>query len=194
MVVSSLTSSKYWNIGENHLNWTHLWPNSRLLQKHNEFIDVFKMVHQTSNCHIQAVMNNLKFFHNFRFLGCEASWDFGLTQRFLRLDHKQSVYLEGNTFQTSYQVQYTHEWCSTHVYATLINRLKPWCGSVPWALCSMRYVMPVCDIIIVSTISRMLRSVAAIVIIILKCLLVIVCTFVLCLKAAESFLETSQFT
>jgi len=58
----------------------------------------------------------------------------------------------------------------------------------------MRYVMPVCDIIIVSTISRMLRSVAAIVIIILKCLLVIVCTFVLCLKAAESFLETSQFT
>jgi len=54
--------------------------------------------------------------------------------------------------------------------------------------------MPVCDIIIVSTISRMLRSVAAIVIIILKCLLVIVCTFVLCLKAAESFLETSQFT
>jgi len=35
MVVSSLTSSKYWDIGENHLNWTHLRHNSRLSQKQN---------------------------------------------------------------------------------------------------------------------------------------------------------------
>jgi len=63
-VASSLTSSessKYWYIGENHWNWTHLQPNNRLSQKHNEFIDVFTMVNQTSNRHIQAVMNNLKF-------------------------------------------------------------------------------------------------------------------------------------
>jgi len=36
-------------------------------------------------------------------------WDFGLTQRFLRLVHKQSLYLEGNALQTSYRVQYTQE-------------------------------------------------------------------------------------
>ena len=49
MVVSSLTSSKYWDIGKNHRNWIHLWPNNRLSQKQNEFIDVFTMVHQTSD-------------------------------------------------------------------------------------------------------------------------------------------------
>jgi len=38
-----------------------LRPNSGLSQKQNEFVDVFTMVHQTSNCHIQAVMKNLKF-------------------------------------------------------------------------------------------------------------------------------------
>jgi len=61
MVVSSLTSSKYWDNGENYLNWTRLWPNSRLSQKQNEFIKVFTMVHQTSNRHIQLVVRNLKF-------------------------------------------------------------------------------------------------------------------------------------
>ena len=59
--VSSLTSSKYSDIGENHFKWTHLRPNSRLSQKHNEFIDVFSMVHKTSNRHIQLVMRNLEF-------------------------------------------------------------------------------------------------------------------------------------
>jgi len=39
----------------------------------NKFIDVFTMVHQTSNCHIQAVMNNLKV-HNFRLLAAKKSW------------------------------------------------------------------------------------------------------------------------
>jgi len=61
MVVSGLTSSKYWDIGENCLSWTSLQLYSRLLQKQNEFIDVLTMIHQTSNRHIQTVMNNLKF-------------------------------------------------------------------------------------------------------------------------------------
>jgi len=30
MVISGLTSSKYRDIGENYLNWTHLRPNRRL--------------------------------------------------------------------------------------------------------------------------------------------------------------------
>jgi len=36
-VVSCLTSSRYWDIGENYLNWTHLRPNSRLSQKQKKF-------------------------------------------------------------------------------------------------------------------------------------------------------------
>jgi len=39
----------------------HLRPNSRLSLKRNEFSDVFTMVQNASNRHIQAVMNNLKF-------------------------------------------------------------------------------------------------------------------------------------
>ena len=39
---------------------TYLQPNSRLSQKQNEFIDLFTMVHQTSNRRIQAVMTNVK--------------------------------------------------------------------------------------------------------------------------------------
>ena len=61
MVVSSLTSSEYCDIGENYSNWTHLQHNSRLSQKQNVFSAVFTMVQQTSNRHIQEVMNNLKF-------------------------------------------------------------------------------------------------------------------------------------
>jgi len=34
---------------------------SRLLQMQNIFIDVLIIVHQISNCHIEAVMNNHKF-------------------------------------------------------------------------------------------------------------------------------------
>jgi len=33
---------------------------------------------------------------NFRLLDCEEIWDFGLTQIFLRLVHKQALHLEGN--------------------------------------------------------------------------------------------------
>ena len=61
MVVFSLTSSEFRDIGENHRNLTHLRPNSRLLRKKNEFINAFTMVHQISNRHMQAVTNNLKF-------------------------------------------------------------------------------------------------------------------------------------
>ena len=61
MVVSNLTSSMYWDIGENYLSWTHLRPNSRLSQRQNEFIDVFTISHRTSNRHIQLVMKNLTF-------------------------------------------------------------------------------------------------------------------------------------
>jgi len=60
MVVSNLTSSKYCDIGENHLNWTHWRPNCRLWQKENVIIDAFTMVHQSSYRYIYAVMNNLK--------------------------------------------------------------------------------------------------------------------------------------
>jgi len=61
MVVSSLTSSKYCNIGEKSLKLNTLTTQQQTLLKQNEFIDVFTMVHQTSNNYIQAVMNNLKF-------------------------------------------------------------------------------------------------------------------------------------
>jgi len=50
----------------------------------------------------------------------------------------------------------------------MINGLKPWCRGVPSALCSKWHAMSVCDAIIVSTISRMLRTVAAVVNIILN--------------------------
>jgi len=52
--------------------------------------------------------------------------------------------------------------------------------------------MPVCDVIIVYPISRMLRAVVAVVIIIQKCSLVIVSTLVMRLKAAESYPDASQ--
>jgi len=63
------------------------------------------MVRQTSNRRIQAVMNNLKFII-LGYLAAKMS-DFGLTQRFLWLALKQSLYLEVNALQTSYRVQYT---------------------------------------------------------------------------------------
>jgi len=44
-IVSSLTSSKCGNIGENHFNWAKLQPNSKIPPKLNKFIDVFTMVH-----------------------------------------------------------------------------------------------------------------------------------------------------
>jgi len=54
--------------------------------------------------------------------------------------------------------------------------------------------MLMCDARIVSMVSRMLRAVAAAVVIIPKCSLLIVSMHVLRLKAAEPFVETSQHT
>jgi len=41
-----------------------------------------------------------------------------------------------------YTVQYTHGKYSSYAHSTLINRLKPSCDDVPWALCSMWFGMP----------------------------------------------------
>jgi len=142
MVVSSLTSSKYWDIGENYINWTHLRPNSRLSHKQNKFSDVFTMVQKT-NRHIQAVMNNLKFITQVTWL--RETWDFGLTQRFLRLVHKQSLrYVnEYNTLRDKTSHAHTQHW------------------SMDWnrgaATCLERYVqrdyaIPLCDVGIVLTV------------------------------------------
>jgi len=49
------------------------------------------MVHQTSHRYIQAIMNLLKFII-LDYLAVREIWDFGLTERFLRLFHKQSVF------------------------------------------------------------------------------------------------------
>jgi len=109
MVVSSLTSSKYWGIGENYLNRTHLRPNRRLSQKQNQFSDVFTMVQKSSNRHIQAVVNNLKFI----ILGYLTARNLGFWTDidFLRLVHKQSLRhvneyntLGGNTLHTHTQL------------------------------------------------------------------------------------------
>jgi len=64
------------------------------------------MAHQTSNRRIQAVKNDLKLI----ILDYLVARKFGLTQRFLRLVHKQ-FYLKGdvNALQTLNRVQYTHQ-------------------------------------------------------------------------------------
>jgi len=54
--------------------------------------------------------------------------------------------------------------------------------------------MPVCDVIIVSIISQMLHAVMGPCYNIFKCLLVILSTLLLHLKAAKPLLETSQCT
>jgi len=130
-------SSKYWDIGENYLHWTHFWPNSRLSQKQNVIIDAFTMVQQSSYRHIQAVMNNLHLII-LDYLAAKKSWALDWRRCFW-LVQKQSLYLECNALQTSYRVQYTQGQCSTQAHSqqsALINRMKLWCGGVPWALCS----------------------------------------------------------
>ena len=192
MFFSGLMSFQYWDISENHSTWTHLWHNSIFLQKQNEFIDVFTMVHQTSNCHIQEVMNNLKFII-LDYLAVKI-WDSGLTQRFLWLVLKQLLYLEVNALQTSYQVQYILRDNASHAHWTLINGLKP-----SAAACLQRYMF---SVIYYAHVRRNIRlydwsNVAW------NCgrcyhypkrSLLIVSTYVLCLKDAESYLETSQCT
>jgi len=57
------------------------------------------MVHQTSNRSMQAIMNNLKFII-LDYFAAKKSGMCGLTQRFLRLIHKQSLYLESNVLHS----------------------------------------------------------------------------------------------
>jgi len=116
------------------------------------------MVHQISNRHIQAVMNNLKFI-SLDYLAANKS---GILD--WRRDHsvgrKCLPIILPSTIRSGIML-YT-----PHAHSTL--RLKLWCGGVPWALCSTWHAMPMCGAIIVSTISRMLRAVAAVVIVILN--------------------------
>jgi len=50
-ISNPFNTTKYWDIGKNHLGWTHLRPTAccRLSQNQNEFIDVFTTVHKISN-------------------------------------------------------------------------------------------------------------------------------------------------
>ena len=166
-MVFNLTASKYWDIGENYLNWIYLRLNSRLSQKQDEFIDAFTVVHQSSYCQSSPGSYEQSQVHNFRLLSCKEILGFGLTQRFLRLVHMQALYwrvmpsshvTEYNTLRDNVLHKYTQHW------------------SIDWnpaeAACLERYVQHkplfACDAIIVSAISWMLHAVAAVVIIILN--------------------------
>ena len=59
MVISSLTSSKCWDIGENHLNWTHLRPNSRLSQNQNEFIYLQWYIRLATDLKLSSILDYL---------------------------------------------------------------------------------------------------------------------------------------
>jgi len=95
MVVFSLTLSKYWDIGKNHRNSTHLRPNSRLSQKKRNLLMhlqwYISLVAATCRQWWTILGHNFRLHH-----GCKEIWDFGLTQRYLLLAHKQSLYLEGS--------------------------------------------------------------------------------------------------
>ena len=120
------------------------------------------MADQICNRHIQAVMNNLKFIIldyltakksgilDWRRDFCDWSLSGYSIWRVMHPNILQSTIRSGIMLYTS------------HASSTLMSRLKPWCGGVS----SAWYAMPVCDAIIVSTISRMLPAVAAAVIII----------------------------
>jgi len=146
----------------------------------NIFIDVLIIVHQISNCHIKAVMNN----HKFIILDNLAAKKSGM------LDWRRDFC--DCSLQTSYRVQNTYGHRSAHAHSTLINRLKPWC-SIEQALCSTSYAMPMCDVIIVSMISWLLHRLEAIVIIILN-IHWWSWALMLHLKADESLIKSSQCT
>jgi len=118
------------------------------------------MVHQASNRHIQAVMNNLKFISLY-YLAAKKSWILDWRRDFC--DWSISSHSIGKVILFRRLTEYnTLVQCSTHANSTLMNRLKPWWGGVPWASCSKWCATPLCGIIIFSTISRMLRAVAAV--------------------------------
>ena len=167
MVATSLTSFRYWDIGENRLNWVHLRHNRRFSQKQNDFIDVFTMVHHISDRHIQAVMNNLKFII-LDYLAAKKSGILDWRRDFC--DWSISSHSIWKVMPSKHLTEYnTLRDIALHFTRKLNTyRPKPWCGGVPSAVCSTWYATPVCDAIIVSTISRMLRADATVVIIILK--------------------------
>jgi len=114
------------------------------------------MVHQTRNRHMQAVMNNLKLIiFRLPYLAAKMR-DFGLRQRFVRtvqIRRQCAPDILSSAIHSGIML-------FTHAHLTLINRLKPWCGGLRWALCSKWYAMLVCDVI-ASTVTRMLRAVTA---------------------------------
>jgi len=129
-------------------------------------------VHPTSNRHIKSIVNFFKFI----MLDCVAAQKSRILDWCTRdfCDWSISSLSIWNLMSSRQLTKYNtlrdnahSTLINTHAHSTLINRLKPWCSGVPWALCSTRYAMPMCDIKIVSMISQMLRAVAAIVIIIL---------------------------
>ena len=141
MVVFSLTSSKFWDIGENHRNSTHLRPNSTLSQKQNEFIDAFTMVHQISDRRMQAIMNNLQLII-FDYLAAKKSGILDWRRGFC---HWSTSSLSIGKVMSSIPVHEStiHSKIMLHT-RTLNTELKLWCGGVPWALCSTWYAIYAC--------------------------------------------------
>jgi len=105
----------------------NLGRNGRFSQKQNEFIDVFTVVHQVSNRHIQAVMNNLKSIIS-DYLGSKKSgildWRKDFCEWFL------SIYSIWKVMPSKHLTEY-NTLRDNASKSTLINRLTPWCGGVP---------------------------------------------------------------
>ena len=126
------------------------------------------MVHQTSNRLFQAVMNNIRFIVLDQPTWLRRNLEFWTNTGISAI---QWLYLEGNALQTSYRVQYTQSVImlfthklNTDQQAETVVRQR----ALSWTLCSTWYAMSARDVIIFSTISRMLCSVATVVIIILN--------------------------
>jgi len=128
MVVSSLTSFRYWDIGENRWNWEHLRHNNRFSQTQYEFTDVFAMVHQISNRHIQAVMNNLKFI-TLDYLAEKKSGIFDWCRDFC--DWSLSNYSIWKVMPSKHLTEYNTLRNYALHFTRKLNRPKPWCGGVP---------------------------------------------------------------
>ena len=148
------------------------------------------MVHETSNDHIQAVMNNRKFI-NLDYLAEKKSGILDWRRDFYDWSINSSS--TWKLMPSRHLIKYNtlrDDALHIHTQLTLINRLKPRCSRVPWAWSSSQYAMPVCDVRIISTNNQMLRAIRG------RCYrnsihsLVIVSTLALRLKASEFFLET----
>jgi len=155
---------RYWDIDENRLYWNHLRHNSSFSQKQNEFIDAFTMEHQISNRHIQAVMNNLKFII-LDYLAAKKSGILDWCRDFYDWSCSYSIWkvmpskhlTEYNTLRDN-ALHFTRKLNTNQQTETLVRRRA----------FSVTDAMPVCDAILVPTISPMLRAATAAVIIILN--------------------------